>query len=83
VGLLASREKKMRDEEHSLMRVADIALEKEILARMNSRICGDVSVVMEMQEKQDISSQQSIIFILYSQRRSGRKRKQVIPNYKC
>jgi hypothetical protein len=26
-------------------------------------MCGDVSVVMEMQEKQDISSQQSIIFI--------------------
>lgn len=30
---------------------------------MNSKMCGDVSVVMEMQEKHDISSQQSIIFI--------------------
>jgi hypothetical protein len=56
------------------MRVADSALEndemprdlhlqEEILGRMHSRMCGDVSVAMEMQEKQDISSQQSIIFI--------------------
>jgi hypothetical protein len=65
----------MRDREGSWMRVADSALENdetptdlylqgEILGRMNSRKCGDVSVVMEMQqEKQDSSSQQSIIFI--------------------
>jgi hypothetical protein len=38
-------------------------LQEEILGRMKSRMCGDVSVVMEMEEKQDISSQQSIIFI--------------------
>jgi hypothetical protein len=64
----------VREKEHSWIRAAysalendemprDLHLQGEILGRMNSRMCGDVSVVMEMQEKQDISSQQSIIFI--------------------
>jgi hypothetical protein len=60
----------------------------EILGRMNSKMCGDVSVVMEMQEKQDISSQQSIIFrneygtCIPSSAVEGRKKKSIILNYK-